>query len=846
MDSQTPMFATASRMPASPVGKQRQDLETVENKELHLPMPEQSGPPEEQPVIVKATPATRSPSSPSSCLLESNVPIAEMVNHDGSIHPPEHKEPMDHHHHQQQQHQPDRQHQSVNSPYIRRPTQLHGRCNEIHQLLDAYEATKHATNKTRPHVVFVEGPSGVGKSELVNSTIMTAAISDCAPILHWKFDSNHGLTIAPGLFDAYNNLVNGLRSAGTYDRVQRAVHGLTLTHRRLLARLPGGLQELTGVEAGDDLTDHTIAGQRYDAFVQFFGILADCSDGPYVVWLDDMCFSDALVLWWNTSLISATEDKNILWVITYRNDIPDDQLSSEWLHTRSRLLGIVEDWDIIGTNVLLGNLPNASVENLLSDMLQVPTQNIPAALVEIVCSKSQGNPHFVVDLVLEMGALNILHYEDDEWIFEQSAAAAAIQDVTSITELLAGRIRRLSRPAVDLLMTASCLGDRLNKEALQAYLRCDVDDLIDEAFEQGILVDRKNIEGRFLFTDDSTKNAALSLIPADEWAEYNLRMSRRLLRFYRDRETESEHLLTLASLIEHAASAMTDKDERYTAARLCCAAATKAALMASFQSAHKSFLVALHLIDDPRTCWREDFDFALKLYTCGAEMAYAMNDADLVEKCVGVVLQYGRTLLDKVPVYATQMSMLGTRQCPEETIVLGLTILEQLGEPLSTSTNPRLLRRDCARTKRMLKGKSTQDIVRLPTMSDKNKIAAMQILHILFQPAFSHRPWLAGFVSTRLVQLSVRHGLTAVSAYGFSLFGMTMCSFCEDLEVGFQCSDISLKLLDRFATREWIPRVYAGVYAFIEIYRTPIRKLLPRIKRSYHVALETGDNEVRF
>jgi hypothetical protein len=51
-------------------------------------------------------------------------------------------------------------------------------------------------------------------------------------------------------------------------------------------------------------------------------------------------------------------------------------------------------------------------------------------------------------------------------------------------------------------------------------------------------------------------------------------------------------------------------------------------------------------------------------------------------------------------------------------------------------------------------------------------------------------------------------------------------------------------LLDKFHAKEWIPRVYLGVFGHAGSYKLPLQEMYPHIEYAQKIAFETGDIEV--
>ena len=148
------------------------------------------------------------------------------------------------------------------------------------------------------------------------------------------------------------------------------------------------------------------------------------------------------------------------------------------------------------------------------------------------------------------------------------------------------------------------------------------------------------------------------------------------------------------------------------------------------------------------------------------------------------------------------------------------------------------------KTRCLLRGKSHESLLRLHTMSDGRAVSAMQIMNVLFSSVFCKQPLLAPLLATRMIRLSLEHGLCAVSSVAFAVYGILLVSNHSTIEEGTQMGELSFKIMDRFKSRAWLPRVHAAVYGFIYGWTKPLPMLFEPLLRGYRIGLETGDIEV--
>jgi hypothetical protein len=112
----------------------------------------------------------------------------------------------------------------------------------------------------------------------------------------------------------------------------------------------------------------------------------------------------------------------------------------------------------------------------------------------------------------------------------------------------------------------------------------------------------------------------------------------------------------------------------------------------------------------------------------------------------------------------------------------------------------------------------------------------------MFLHAVLVRPMLAPFVTLKMMQLTLLHGLSFISPLAFTTYGM-LCVRTSGIDAAFRFGDLGLELLEKLQVREYIPRVYAVYYGCIYPWRFLIRDALDHLLYAHRVGMQTGDIE---
>ena len=186
---------------------------------------------------------------------------------------------------------------------------------------------------------------------------------------------------------------------------------------------------------------------------------------------------------------------------------------------------------------------------------------------------------------------------------------------------------------------------------------------------------------------------------------------------------------------------------------------------------------------------------------------------------------------------------LGARDKLSEAKAHCIIVLKKLGEVFPKKPTKAHVVLAVLKLRKRITGVTDEELLRLPKMSDVNKLAVMQILNVMFLNVYFADPLLAPLVAVRMVILSLDHGLSSISSAGFAIFGALSCSCGSDIEFGYRCGQLALQLLEMFKCAEFLPRVYSAVYGFINSWKFDYSAALEPLRCAHHIGLETGDIE---
>jgi hypothetical protein len=63
----------------------------------------------------------------------------------------------------------------------------------------------------------------------------------------------------------------------------------------------------------------------------------------------------------------------------------------------------------------------------------------------------------------------------------------------------------------------------------------------------------------------------------------------------------------------------------------------------------------------------------------------------------------------------------------------------------------------------------------------------------------------------------------------------------NDVEEGYRCGELALRIYEKFADKSWLGRVSAWFYGSVCVWKRPVRIIFEPLKTAHRMALETGD-----
>ena len=493
------------------------------------------------------------------------------------------------------------------------------------------------------------------------------------------------------------------------------------------------------------------------------------------------------------------------------------------------------------------------IEQILADTLHCSINEVKP-IAKLIENKTGGNPFFVNEFLKKLYSENLIRFEVNnsdnqvtnwKWDIEQIRAKELTDNVV---DLLIGNLKKLSSKAQDILQLASCVGNQFDMRTIAMVSETSEEDIFDillEPIQSGMIsppskFNKELFLMNFKFAHDRVQQAAYSLIEESTKKEFHLTIGKLLLKNIHEKERE-ERVFEIVNQLNEGIDLIQDQIERIELANLNLIAGLKAKHSNAEPTALKHFRIGLQILSS--TSWETNYDLCFKLHKESALLEYTTGNFDKGKSLFATTLANAVSNLDKAEIYSIEMNLYMTQGDFKTGIKSGLTALEILG--LNVPSDPDELSKLIAiETKGVEEGLYNRNILALAEMQtivDKEKIAIMQLLLDLWALAYLDANYtLLGYNVLRITNMSLKEGNTALSAFGYVAYGLSLAG-AGKYEEAFALGSLAIKLNEKFNNSALTGKINNLFCHAINPYNRHLKTNVPYYQASYHACMLCGD-----
>jgi histidine kinase len=710
---------------------------------------------------------------------------------------------------------------------------LYGRADSIDALLVAFRRAADGHS----NLVLVSGPSGVGKSALVQE-VQPTVTEQRAIFISGKFDQMQRHVPFNAFNQAVSQLVHRILGGGAEaiaawrTRVQKALGGIG----QALVDVSPAVELLVGPQEPLPTLPPPETQNRMLVVLRRF-VLALCEQQPLVLFLDDLQWADSGTLRLLEDLLTTDAPRaRLLLVCAHRPVDPDE--GGELAAALQRLGGLGEP-----TRIALQALSREDLEAFVRDSIRAADAH---ELAEAIFEKTGGNPFFVAEFLKHLASHDLLRHDHTTghwtWDLPRIRALDAAENVVSF---LIRAVRELPADAQRLASFAACLGDRFALGKLRAILQLSFAELQGRLWpllEAGMLVPQEG--GVHLrdatvvqFVHDKVRQACYDMASTEQALDDGLRIGRFLLGDG-DALPASEALFELLEHFNRAEARMGATAERARLAKVNIGAAQEAKRATAYGPA-RSYLLAAQAFGRGLDVESADARFIeLELAECEYLLGEHVQATERLER----LLQSGADAIERAEICARRVNLLFASGQEQEAVRVGLAGLRELG--LALPENPGELRIAALIVPLYLRLKSTdaRAIARRPWATDKRVLATMELLGSLtFVAMASANNNLYALIGLHLLRLTLQHGVSRFSTVAFTISVMLFGNAFRDTPLMTDLSRASFTLLHERGVKMGPAMLHLGDLLCVRHLEQSLMDLMAHDRLVYETGMQHGD-----
>ncbi len=740
------------------------------------------------------------------------------------------------------------------------PEKLYGRVAEVQQLLAAFVRVASVEEKQvaegKSELMLVAGFSGIGKTVVVNE-VHKPIVRQRGYFIKGKFDQFNRNIPFSALVQSLRDLMGQIESESDAQLKQWKNKILTAVgvQGQVIIDVIPELEKIIGKQPAAVELSGSAAQNRFNLLFGKFIQVFTTKEHPLVIFLDDLQWADSASLNLMKLLMSEGSNSYLLMIGAYR----DHEVFPA--HPLMLTLDEMRKAEATINTITLAPLSVDNINCLVADTLSCDGE-VAKPLTELVYQKTKGNPFFTTQFLLGLYEDELIKFNSDVGYWECDIAEVRQRALTDdVVEFMAQRLQKLPLDTQEVLKLAACMGNQFDLQTLAIVSEKSEGDTATalwKALQEGFILPQseiykfyigKELSGNqerssqpvnYKFLHDRVQQAAYSLIRDEQKQTTHYHIGQLLLQKISP-EAREERIFELLNQLNYGTDLITEQKEKDELAVLNLIACRKARSSTAYQAGREYANIGILLLGED--AWQKQYIISLAFHEIMAELASLCGDFETMEQLIETVIEQAHTLLDQVNVYRIRILSNVSQNQFTEAIAITKQLLEKLGVTFPEALTDQYMQQAVAEIEQQLGERTIEDLVHLPIMTNKNKIAIVEIANSILPAAYLSGSPLFPILILLAVKLSIQYGNTMASCHVYVCYGVLACNILKDVDTGVKFGELALQVVLKLNAKEVKPDVLSVAGLFILHRKYHIKETLPRLQEGYIAALEVGKLE---
>jgi histidine kinase len=726
---------------------------------------------------------------------------------------------------------------------------LFGREQELSVLEAAWSRTLEGSSES----VFVEGSIGSGKTALVTEFVRRLE-SSCPE----DFDlGNRRIFFCSGkceqakpqepyhaLRQALTDLCEAILNSTAKDGICKRLRESIGADGYILAEAVPGLLAIVGdVSKGHSNKSESSEGnqtssvERLKEQLKVFLRIVCSEDRKVILFLDDLQelqWSDKATIELLQYVINDSEIRNFMFVGAF-SFTGKDKCNDEGNKQTKELMEAVRQSESAFSHINVENLGIEGLNEMLVYLLKLDSDHT-RPLARIIHRKTLGDVSVALDFLQQLVQDKFLVYSLStyQWEIKLEDIEAKTSVAEPVIDIISDRLFNFPFHIQQILMVGASLASKFDVPTLNLVLKEMPDDFsiphtIEEELQlllrlpvsEGLLDDLGG--GSLKFSHERIREATYGLLPSgDERDQYHYKLGKILLRL-RDNAKDGKQRFTLmaADQLNLGSKAIHKFEEKLELAEINLLAGKKAKSLSAFVPAWRYFNFGISMLGDESKSWQVHYNLSLALYTNAVEMASCLGYYEQSIPLADTVLKNAKSSRDKAPIYFAKVNLLGQNEKFEEAMDLSSKLLSQLGESLPSKPKKYHVMSALRKTEELMKGKTDEDILSLPIVTEARVITIMKLLNTYcVHSLFLQKTYSMLLSSLRMNLMTFKHGLTSSSPSALCFYAFVIANNGK-VDEAVRIGRLAIKLVTTLKAHEWQANCINVHVSFVRHWREP-------------------------
>ncbi|MGJ5632805.1 trifunctional serine/threonine-protein kinase/ATP-binding protein/sensor histidine kinase [Nostoc sp. CALU 1950] len=729
------------------------------------------------------------------------------------------------------------------------PDKLYGRETEASTLLQAFDRVSLGATE----MMLVAGFSGIGKTAVVNE-VHKPIVRQRGYFIKGKYDQFNRNIPFSAFVQAFRDLMGQLLSESD-EQLQTWKTQILETvgdNGQVLIDVIPELENIIGKQPPATELSGSAAQNRFNLLFQNFVQVFTTKEHPLVMFLDDLQWSDSGSL--NLLQLLMQDTGYLLILGAYR----DNEVSP--VHPFILTVDEIVKAGATVNTITLSALRESDMNQLVAGTLNCEL-SLAKPLTKLVNQKTQGNPFFATQFLKALHDEKLISFD---WKIQHwqcdIAQVKALAITDDVVKFMALQLQKLSIETQEVLKLAACIGAEFDLNTLVIVSEKTAGKTATalwKALQEGLVIPTTKIYKFFTQSDseqvfkasanptyrflhDRVQQAAYSLIPEDQQQSTHLAIARLLRQSTPDTELEPK-IFEIVNHWNRAIAIILDQSEKDNLAQLNLIAGRKAKASNAYEPAFKYFTTGINLLPDG--AWQTQTSLILGLHEGATEAAYLCGNYEKMEQGVKTILAANLQATEYVKAYEIQIQAYTTQGRFQEAIAIAQTALTKFNTYLPEQPTPTDITSAVEKVTELLNGRTAEDLLDLPVMTEPEALAIMQLLSSVTGAAYLSASQLFPFIVLTQVMLSIQKGNNSLSAFSYINYAILLSNMLGDLDTAYDFAQMSSQLVAKLNARFIQPKVNLLLAAFFIHYKSHFRNSLALYREGFQTGQEVGDIE---